>query len=66
MPNIFLISFARSVAPASIPMICIPWIIVGSMYQLETKTMLIEEAKCSITKADKKKKDFKFYTYKIM
>ena len=31
---------------------------VGTMYELETKTMLIEEIKRSITKGDKKSKNF--------
>ena len=34
---------------------------IDSMYQMETKTMLIEEIKCSIIKVDKKK-NFEFYT----
>ena len=37
------------------------WSDLAQMYQLETKTMLIEEIKRFITKYDKKK-NFKFYT----
>ena len=62
VPNIFAISFPRSVYPPILLIVCSLecslWNELAQCMnwnQIRTKTMLIEEIKCSITKVDKKK-----------